>query len=268
MLAVSLSKTNIPTSGSIQLVLDVHAPVGCEVVFPEIGSAVAPFAISDGYAEPLQTLPNGKQRHRRVWTLVPALPGETVFQALEIRAGTTHLATDPVAITTTSVLPPDLDVFELKDIAAPILPLPEQARRRKLWFVLLAGATAAMLATLVVLRIQRPKPTIVLPPHEIAFQALENLPEDPLEKIQALTDILIAYVGDRFQLQTSGKTIPEIIPLLPRKTLLGRRYKLETHLLASEQIRFSNQVPAGFAEGFEDYIRGFIGEMKKGTPCG
>ena len=177
MLAVSLSETNIPTSGSIQLVLDVQVPPGIKVVFPEVGNAIDPFMISDGYAEPLQTLPNGKQRHRRVWTLVPALPGETVFQSMEIRAGTAHIATDPIAITTTSVLPPDLDVFEIKDIAAPIPLLPEQTRRRQLWKILLAGAVAVLLV-LAIVRIRRPKPIIVLPPHHAWLAKEESLPQE------------------------------------------------------------------------------------------
>ena len=267
MVVVSLCETNIPISGTLQLMLDVHAPVNQEVVFPEVGSAVDPFMISDGYIEPPRTLPNGKQLHRRVWMLSPALPGETVFQPLEIHAGAALITTEPIVVSATSLLPPGLEVFEIKDIAAPISLLPEQAKRRHLWKILLIAAVAVLIPILAIRRIRRPKPAIVLLPHEAAFQALENLPEDPLEKIQALTDILVAYVGGHFRFPTAGKTIPEIIPLLPRKVLLGRRYKLESYLVASEQIRFSNQVPYGFADGFEQYVRGFVEETTPEAIC-
>ncbi len=267
LVVVSLSETNILSSGSIQLMLDVHAPAGNEVVFPEVGISVAPFAISDGYTEPPQTLPNGKQRHRRVWTLVPALPGKTIFQALEIHAGTATLLTEPIAVAVSSLLPPGLDVFEIKDIADPAPLLPEQAKRRQLWKILFAAAMGVVLPILLIRRMRKPVPIPVLPPHEAAFRSLEKLPEDPLEKIQSLTEILVAYIGGRFRLPTAGKTIPEIIPSLPKKTLLGRRYKLEKYLETSEQVRFSNRIPDGFADEFRQYVYEFVKEMTKEAAC-
>lgn len=266
-MVVSLSETNILSSGSIQLMLDVHAPAGNEVVFPEVGISVAPFAISDGYTEPPQTLPNGKQRHRRVWTLVPALPGKTVFQSLEIHAGAATLLTEPIAVSVSSLLPPGLDVFEIKDIAAPAPLLPEQAKRQRLWKILFAATMIMALPVLLIRRVRKPAPIPVLPPHEAAFLALEKLPEDPLEKTQALTEILVAYIGRRFRFSTGGKTIPEIIPFLPKKILLGRRYKLEKYLAASEQVRFSNRISDGFAGEFERYVHGFVKETTEEDAC-
>ena len=264
---VSLSETNITSSGSIRFTVDVHAPANREVVFPEVGSAVEPFMISDGYTEPPQTLPNGKQRHRRVWILVPALPGETVFQPLNIQAGTGVIQTKPVVVFVTSLLPSGLTEFEIKDIAAPISLMPEQARQQRRWKIILVIAAGALLLFILLRHARKPRHIPTLPPHEIAFLALANLPDEPLEKIQALSEILVAYLGGRFELATAGKTIPEIIPLLPKERLLGRREKLEKYLVTGEQIRFSNRIPAGFSDDFEHYLHDFIQETAQEAAC-
>ncbi len=263
---VSASETNIPAAGKIQLMIDVHAPPTAEVVFPDIGCFVEPFSVANGYGEPLQGLPSGKHLHRRVWTLVPSLPGETVFQSLEISAGSVSVKTEPINVLVTSLLPQNLDAFEIKDIAEPVALLPEEEQKQRLWLILSATAGVIAFLTFVIQRIFRPEKVIVLAPHEAAFQALENLPDNGLEKIQALTEILLAFIAGRFKLPTSGSTVNEILPLLPTVILPERNQPLSTFLLKSEQVRFSNKVPAGFADELDQYIRSFVEEMKE-EPC-
>ena len=267
-LAVSLSETNIPSSGSIRLVLDAQAPVDSEVVFPEIGNLIGLFRIADRYTDPPRTLPSGKILHRCVWQLVPGLPGEVVFQPLEIAAGATTIKTETIAVSVDSLLPPGLAGFEIRDITAPATLLPGQGKLQQQWLLFLGIATAAALAALCIGLARRPKRIVVLPPHEQAFQALENLPAEPLERIHTLSEILLAFIGGRFKLPTLGKTINEVVPLLPKKALLGRRHKLEKFLLEAEGIRFSNRVPTGFPEGYEQYVRNFVEKMKQEAPCG
>ena len=108
---------------------------------------------------------------------------------------------------------------------------------------------------------------IVPAPHEQAFHALENLPGEPLENIHRLSEILLAFIGGRFKLPTTGKTINEVVPLLPKKILLGRRHKLEDFLFTAEQVRFSHRIPAGFPEDYKQYVRDFVEEMKEEEPC-
>uniref|UniRef100_UPI003568F14C hypothetical protein n=1 Tax=Pontiella sp. TaxID=2837462 RepID=UPI003568F14C len=134
---VSLSETNIPSSGKITALLEVHAPAGIDPVFPNLGNAIDPFAIADTYSEPAQALPNGKRLYRQVWMLVPGLPGRTEFQSLEIRAGDERLETEPVTVTVTSLLPPDTEELALRDIAAPIEQLPEQQNKRRSLYTLI-----------------------------------------------------------------------------------------------------------------------------------
>ena len=260
---VSLSATNIPTSGKILLMLDVHAPETAEVVFPELGNLIEPFTVSDGYTEPVQTLPNGKLLHRRVWALVPRLPGTTVFHPLEITAGTATIITQPIAVSVRSLLPSGIEAFEIMDIAAPADLLPEQQKQRELRLLIAALAGGAVLLIVLVKFCRRTQHEIIIPPHEAALQALESLPEDPLERTQELNRIVVEYVGRRFNLPVEGKTTKEILPLLPHYPLLGRRLVLNRFLKESELFRFSNRIPAGFAAESEAFIRGFVESTKE-----
>lgn len=261
---VMLSETNIPTSGSIQLIIDVHAPAGMEVHLPEPENCIHPFSVADGYTEPTQTLPNGKRLHRRVWKLTPGLSGDHMFQPLEILVGPEILKTDPIKIHVESLLPAGTDALEIKDIAAPIALLPEEQQRVQLIRILSGTAGALVLLMLVVLLSRRrPKPEIPLNPHEAAWRALEDLPADELEKIQALNTILLQFIEAYLNVPTIGKTRNEIISKLPRAVLLGQRYPLEDYLTASEAVRFSHKVPPDFSKKLEHYIREFIQKNKE-----
>lgn len=261
---VMLSETNIPTSGSIQLIIDVHAPAGMEVLLPEPGNFIYPFSVADGYTEPIQTLSNGKRLHRRVWKLTPGLSGDHIFQPLEILAGPEILKTDPINIHVESLLPAGTDSLAIKDIAAPMALLPEEQQRVQLIRILSGTAGALVLLMLgILLSRRRPKPEIPLNPHEVAWQALEDLPADDLERIQALNTILLQFIEAYLNVPTVGKTRNEIISKLPRPILLGQRYPLEDYLTASEAARFSHKVPPDFSENLEYYIREFIQKNKE-----
>lgn len=260
---VSLSSTNIPTAGKIRLMVDVHAPPGAEVMVPEAGSAVDPFRVSDGYAEPVQYLPNGKHLHRRVWTLIPALPGDTVFQPLEIQAGTETIKTLPVTVGVTSLLPNDVEAYEIKDIAAPIEMLPEEKKRQQLKFFLLGFSATMAIAAWLVSIVRRPKKIAVLPPPEAALRALDSLPDDALSCIDETRRILLEYLEDQFQVPTAGKTTGEIIRNIPKYPLLGRRIKLVDVLTTNDLVRFSNRIPEGYVDDFVGYVRSFVEESSE-----
>jgi hypothetical protein len=262
---VSASETNLSTAGKIQLMIDVHAPPTAEVVFPDIGYSVAPFSMADSYGEPIQVLPNSKHLHRRVWTLLPSLPGETVFHPLEISVGSVSVKTGPINVRVTSLLPRGLEAFEIKDIAEPVALLPEEEQQKRIWIVLSATAGAVALLTFAIKRIRRPKKIIVPAPHEAASLALERLPDTELEKIQALTNILLAFISGRFNLPTSASTVNEILPLLPTAVPPECNEPLSMFLLESEQVRFSHKVPAGFADELESYVRAFVEKMKEAS---
>ncbi|MDF7806525.1 hypothetical protein P4E94_03680 [Pontiellaceae bacterium B12219] len=262
---LSLSETNIPVAGQIRMMLDVHTPPNTEISVPDLGSFIDSFRVADGYAEPLQSLPNGKQLYRRVWQLNPGPAGDCIFQPLEIIAGADSVQTEPIRIHVESILPDGFDALEIKDIAAPVELLPEQKKTRHTVYTAL-GILLALLLIPFIFRRKRPKPEIVLLPHEIALQSLENLPEDPIERIHELNRILRLFCEARFQVPTLGKTLDEIIEKLPKPILLGQRYPLEKYLTASDQARFSHAFPPEFSEEMERYIRKFI-HKNKVDPC-
>ncbi len=259
---VSASETNITTAGKIQLMVDVHAPPGADVPIPQIDALVEPFSVSDSYDEPLQVLPNGKLLHRRVWMLVPALPGKTVFEPMEIDT----IPTEPIKVQITSVLPPELNMLEIKDIAEPIKLLPEESQKKNGWLILSGIIAAAVFLIFLLKRKRRPTKSNEPAPHAIALHALENLPEEEVARIHALNETLVNFIANRFQLPITAKTTSEIIPQLPKEILLGRRKPLEQFLTDSEHIRFSNQVPAGFADQLEEYVRSFVDGARE-APC-
>ncbi|WP_372808753.1 hypothetical protein [Pontiella sp.] len=263
---VSLSETNLSTSGRIRLTIDVHAPEGEDVVIPEIEDAIAPFTVEESHTEPVRFLPNGKHLHRRVWTLDPGLPGQTQFQALEILAGPETLKTDPVAVTVSSLLPENLETPEIRDIAAPIEWLPEEQARLRIRYILLAVSGLIALSVLVARMVRRPRKTQELSPQEAARQALDRLPEDELARIDEARRILLEFLDRQFQIPTAGKTTGEIIRTIPKYPLLGRRVTLVDKLTANDLVRFSNRIPEGYADSLVEYVRGFVEETME-VPC-
>jgi len=264
---LSVSETNITSSGKIQLMLDVQAPPGADVVFPEAGIVPEAFSISGSYSEPQQTLGNGKTLHRRVWTLVPELPGEVVFQPLAILAGNQTIQTAPLSIQVRSILPPELDTFEIKDIAAPAALLPEQERKQRIGWIALGLAIAAAGVAILIRRSRKAKHIITIPPHETALQAFENLPDEPIARIHELNHILREYIENRFNLPMIGKTTAEILPIIGDTEFRGLTPRLKEFLVGGEGIRFSNRMTEGFTEEAEQFVREFV-ESTREDPCG
>ena len=262
--ALSVSETNILTSGRVQLMLDVQAPAGDDVKFPEIPLPGSPFLLADSYADPVQPLSNGKQLHRRTWVLVPDRSGRTALQSLEIQAGSFTVKTDPVAIRVISILPPDLASLVIRDIAAPASLLPQQQLRRQ--YGLIAGGIISilLLSFLLIRRAGHPKPVQAPSPKEAAFDALESLPSDPAACVHELNRILKKYLEARHHLPAAGKTAAELVPLLESQHFAD----VAGFFTAAEPVRFSNRVTASFAEEAALLIRSFIENDEPEDVCG
>ena len=261
--ALSVSETNIFTSGRVQLILGVQAPEGADVAFPEIERPDSPFLLADSYVDPVQTLPNGKQLHRRTWDLVPAYSGRITLQSFEIQAGSLIIKTDPVAVRVLSLLPQDLNELVIRDIAAPVSLLPEQQRMRQ--YGLVAGGALFILFLLFLLArfIRRPIPIQVPSPHEAALRALETLPVEPAACVHELNRILKAYLETRHHLPAAGKTASELAPLLESPHFA----ELAEFLTTAEHIRFSSRVTASFAGEAALLIRSYIENDQQEDAC-
>jgi len=253
---VSLSETNISTAGKIILMLEVHTPDGVEPDFPTLGNIIEPFSVADGYSEPIQTLPNGKSLHRKVWILVPGLPGVSVFQSLEISADRDQIKTDPISVTVTSLLPPGTDELEIRDIAEPIELLPEQQKKRRLFYTVIGIILLLGLIPYILILLRKPKIEPRRLPHEAAFQSLENLPEDPVQRIHELNRIFRTYHEVRFGVPMIGKTAVELSVILEDTEMIQF---LET----CDDLRFSNKVPDDFVAEAEQFVRSTIEKTKE-----
>lgn len=248
---VSLSETNIPSSGKITAMIDVHVPDGIEPTVPSMGNFIDPFSVGDGYTEPIQTLPNGKKLHRRVWVLLPSLPGKTVFQPLEISAGGETIKTEPISIGVSTLIPEGTEELAIRDIAAPIELLPAQEKKRRSMYTVVGVLLALGLIPFIIYLVRKPKIETVILPHEAASQSLKNLPGDSIERIHELNHIFRTYHQARFRFPMIGKTVVELSVVLDDTEIIS-------FLERCDDIRFSNKVPEGFVAEAEQFVRSYI----------
>lgn len=248
---VSLSETNIPSSGKITAMLEVHTPDGVEPAVPSIGSLIDPFTPADGYREPAQHLPNGRILHRLVWVLIPALPGETVFQPITIQAGAEQLQTEPIPVRVTSLIPAGTQEPDFRDIAGPIELLPEQQQKRRSLYTVAGSLLILLLIPFLILLFRKPKTEPCARPHEEALDALEQLPEDPVERIHECSRIFRVYHQAQFGMPMAGKTAVELSAVLEDAEMIR-------FLEQADAVRFSNRVPVGFAEEAEQFVRQYV----------
>lgn len=261
---VTLSETNISTSGKIQLMIEVHTSKSEAINFPDIRYSISPLTVADGYTEPWQTLPNGHTLLRRVWTLLPALPGPYELPALEITAGDILFETEPVSIQVSSLLPEGLEAFQIKDIAATASLLPEEEKKHQATVIILSSLAGLVVLVFLIRKLLVKKPVIEMPCHEKAMAAMNDLPDHPTERVHALIRIFLVYIQARFEIPTAGRTLVEIRSILEDHADLP---DLLPFLETSEQIRFSNRIPDGFAEETEQFVRHFIESTMEVPPC-
>lgn len=248
---VSLSETNIPSSGKITAAVEIHTPAGIEPVVPNLSSFIDPFSVADGYGEPAQKLPNGRIRRRLVWILVPALPGGTVFQPLEIRAGGEQIKTEPIPVRVTSIIPAGLDEPDFRDIAGPMELLPEQQQKRRAAYTVIGSVLVLCLIPILLVLFRRRQPPAAVLPREDALRALAALPENPVERIHECSRIFRVYYEARFGTPIMGRTAVELAALLEDMEMIR-------FLEQCDAVRFSNRVPPGFAAEAELFVRQYI----------
>jgi hypothetical protein len=251
---ISVSETNITTAGSIQLILDVHAPISTEIVYPDMAGIIAPLSVAAHRAEPVLIQSNDRQRHRQVWELVPEQPGDATIGAIAIQAGSSIIRTEPVPISVTSVLPPGTEGFAILDIAGPEPFLSGQRRKRTLALLLCGMAAGLFFLGLLVRSRRHPRVKPPPDPGEVALQAMAQLPAEPIERIHKLNRILRGYIQDRYHIPALGKTAAELLPTLSDPLFSSVRPVIET----GEQIRFSNVVPEDFVVEMEQEALAFI----------
>lgn len=250
----SISETNMASSGEIQLMLTVQAPRGADVVFPDIGKQVESFLVSGSRAEPMQNLTDGQCLLRQVWELVPAQAGNAVVPPLEVIAGVPSIKTDPVSIWIASILPPDLETFEIKDIAAPVSMLSEQERQRRLWLIVLGVTVGAVVVGAGLRLYWKFKIDCTVSPRAAALQALDALEvqnPEPVPFVHELSRILRNYLNARFHIPALESTSSELAPMLDNPELVR-------FLAECDDIKFAHVVIHDFIPVAVGFVRSYI----------
>lgn len=255
-----------------------HDP-GYEVDLPEPGAEIAGFRVVDLGREPVREA-RGRTVEERWYKLRADLVGSYVLPPLtvtyrprspeadpgddepvpqeagdESRAelGETTLETSEIFVEVESVLPADGEVTDIRDLK-PLRPL-EEGWGWRWWLGVGGGALALVLGALGLVYWRRREPPEVppIPPHELAFQALDELRRTDFQDHEALrryyfdlSQVLRAYVEGRFGLNATDLTTEEILAAattLPRLAN-GQSEALRRFLVDTDAVKFAAHVPS------------------------
>lgn len=216
------------------------------------------------------------------YLLDPLKPGELQLPALTVeswdkgedKAAIATVKTEPVAVQVNSLLAKDDQGKSISDIAPPV------AKPISPWLWVGAGAAGAVLLALIIYlwKRRRKQFTVLpppLPPHLIAYQALDRLLATDLlamgefqEFYGALSDILRHYIEQRFGLRAPERTTEEFLAEL-RGVASGPMATTATKLLLRDflnrcdLVKFAKETPGRpEAEGAVEVCRTFIRETE------
>jgi len=254
---ITVNRTNLSTSESLELSLNVLAPKNLEVILPRLREKLDSFMLADEYFDAPQS--NADQvSYCAEWVLYPAMPGKLTFPPLEIQLGTNSFLSKPILFQVQSVLPPGTKNAPLLGMAPPEKLLAEQKARRAFLRILLLSALTGMLLIFIpwlLLKLRKRRP---LKPHEKALLALEKLPEDPAACLHALHHILRTYIAERWALDLDGKTDQELLSFLQNEELDGEKEAALHFFSQVEAARFSHCIPEELPQKAESTLRVFI----------
>ncbi len=218
-------RRTMPIDGQLHLSLTVEAPAGTAVTPPATADKLGPFVIASQSAQAPSGASSDPGQWRQDYVLEAEDVGAQTVPPLTVRfrepaAGETRqLATAPVAITVSSLLPADVDFTAYKDIAPPV-ELPPAPLSWLVWPAALLTLGLAGLALLVWRRRRRQTaaPLAAQPAHLLALAELERLerrlPADrpgTEEFYVRLADILRHYMALRFGLSAPAQTTEELL---------------------------------------------------------
>jgi hypothetical protein len=217
----ALSKKEITIAERLTMLLEVKVLEGYTAELPSFGEKLERFGIVD-YRTERPVLRGDTVVTRRTYELEPFLSGEyrippmTVSFRAEGDSVVHALESDTLSVRVVSILPEDLAELGIKDIAGPF-DIPADYTKA---IVIAAAAVAAAGALYVLWRRRRLKPLAArrIPPHEVAYRALEQLLARGLieekryrEFTAEVADILRRYIEDRFGLRAPERTTEEFL---------------------------------------------------------
>ena len=301
----SVDRDAVPIVDRVKAVLAVEAPPWILVSFPRVVGEIGSFRLlREEKAGPF-AMPGGEGarivRNERRYYLDPTEAGETEVRALTLNlldgravpsiacvylnecrtaaplanraAATDFVRIGPLPLEVTSVLPPDADFTEPKDILGPV-PLAPPPPAPVPWRPVLAAAAAAALlaaAGLWAWRLRRrggaARRVPMAPAHALALAALGRLDAERLdtpEKIDAfyvrVSRILRRYLDWRFGLRAAQRTTEEVLrEASAREAVAGHRGALGAFLASCDRVKFARHRPeSGEASTALDNATGFV----------
>ena len=249
-----------------------------EVEIPDAGAEIAGFRIVDlGREEPRER--KGRIIDERWYQLRADLVGSYVLPPVEVGyrkamadgeepAPWETLSTSEIFVEVESVLPLDGEADDIQGLK----PLRKIQRPMPWLWVVLGLVGVAILAVLIWLYLRRRARqralVPVIPPHELAFAALESLRRTDFNDAVAvrrfyfeISEAIRAYVEGRFGLNATDLTTEEIVTSLP---VLGELQAdqdsiLQSFLMDTDQVKFAHHEPSkGEIESTYERALGFV----------
>ena len=228
-LELRLDQTRLTVAERLSVELRAESAEDLAVKFTEL-TELPGFAVASSTESKAELTAAGRVAVSRRYVLEPLaagvyqLPALTVeaWKKAETEAAVTTVATEPLEITVDSLLPQGDPGETIGDIAPPL------AKPLSPWLWVGGGLAALLLLALGLYLWQRRRRRIVpvpppLPPHLIAYQALDRLLATDLLSsgqlkafFEALSDILRHYIEQRFGLRAPEQTTEEFLAELGR----------------------------------------------------
>ncbi len=288
-LMLQTSEKETTTAGEIELVLEAAAPENSAVQFPEFGAALGDFTLRDKKITPPRLTGSGETArvaHRAEFLLEPYLPGiytipamSVTFRNAESGREAALLRTESIEIPVRSLLDPEAETSDIRDISPPLSLGPERIfQLTPLGLALIFAALAAG----IYLFLQKKKKgeivaPVVLPPDQVALHELAELERDNLlarGEVQLfherISGILRRYIENRFGLKAPERTTEEFLSELSRSRstageLLGsHKAVLADFLTQCDLVKFARYEPDRAAsEKTIEICREFVEKTKR-----
>jgi len=282
-MTVSVDHGEITIADRLHLTVEVVAKDGVDVTMPSFGEDLDAFAIRDFRDSNAEKVPGGRRWVQNydldlfvsgtypvppmTATFVDRRKGDQDGEAIE-----TSITTEGFDVTVASLMEGDFDPTQIRDIKAPAS-LPLERTWVWLWWTLGVVASVVgviMLVVWLVRRSRRPTPVVVIPAHEWAFDALQQLISDQLveqgmvhEFYFRLSMIVREYIERRFHLMASEWTTEEFLVHVQRSEVLAVEYRdmLGGFLEACDRVKFALYEPTtGEIEGAFNAARDFVAQ--------
>lgn len=212
-----VDRSDIQIADPFHLMIEVTAPQGTQVNFPELPDSLGSFDVldmTDRFDIPQRTDPGMRKWTRRI-TLETIATGQVEIPGFEITIlkrkdnNSQILRTDPITIAVASVVEDSADPTKFRDIAAlHDVKLPDSTSLVWVWWFA-GGAALAMVSSAVFLRLTRSSHA-----GDPANWALKELADFSDEDFPRLELVLRSFVAERFDFPAESHTSESILRTL------------------------------------------------------